>query len=1144
MVDSIDLVEHAVVVVLGFGAGWHVKRLAERMSRAGVIVVFESDLALLRAVFEHVDHSRWMREALIVWVIDPDDRGVLARKLQGAESIIAQGVEFLEHAPSRAQRSFAESSARFANLFRDHVAAAKTTLVTTLIRSVDTIRNLLHNIDQYVGGEGVAELANAVPGFPAIVVSAGPSLRRNVDLLARPGVRDRCVIIAVQTVLKPLLARGIQPHFVTALDYHEISRRFYEGLNADDVRGITLVADPKVHPVVIDSFPGSVRCCASPFLDEVLGVQHRDMGALPAGATVAHLAVYLAHHLGCNPIALIGQDLAFTDGLYYSPGTAIHDTWAPELNTFNTIEMMEWQRIARHRRHLQKVRDIHGRTIYSDAQMTTYLQQFERDFAEYRATGVRIIDATEGGAAKQHAELMPLRDVLDRFATQPVPSIPAPAQFLDTKLMESSRARVRLVREEAHAIRRISTETAALIRRMLDEQHDASRMRRHFETIEANRGQIEKRMATFELLNHLNQLGVFKRLNADRRLHMQRDVPELERQRLQLRRDLENVTWIADAADEMVEQLTAADRLLAGHVEVEPKTVAHAERNANVSVRAGQVHASAMIAIDPERNGLGIARSLAAPFAGRTVLQATLERLGHSRQLESIVLIAPDGFNVESLINRKNIGMPVQVERCVGSPLPKHREAIAAARLWSDTSWRGGLGGMTIYDEVLAPQVMSRIMEQRGITVALVCGPDWPLIDVTPESGCDALIARHRLHADEHKLVFSQVPPGLCGCLISAPLMQELARGTRLSTVGALLSYQPHLPQGDPIARDCCVQIPAELRHAQVRATFDHARWRNLVQSSCESIWTDLAPAREFAIALERAQAARPFAQPQHVLIELTTRRSSFGAFAESMRRRARPLTMSVQSATAALQEISGIEECVLSFSGRGDPLECEQFAEVARVARTLGIRIHVRTELRCDRSTIDELVDIGVDVISVDLQADRAATYRTMMGDDQFRHVLLNLEHLREQQRKLSDLPGHAGFELPWLVPRIERRPETLDDIDSFFDRWLHLLGSAIIDGSPVVQSGGPEEPWSAASSLLQTATPRQAADRERRRCMTILADGSVPIDAAGPHSSHSVGNIADHSIAELWSRLVAARPERSTAGGGAILERGAQSS
>ncbi|MHC5003324.1 MAG: hypothetical protein ACYTJ0_09385, partial [Planctomycetota bacterium] len=86
LVDGIDLAEHAVVVVMGFGLGHHVRRLVERFDRTGIVVVFEPDLALLRAVFERVDHSAWLADALIVWCTDAEDRAALARRMEGGES--------------------------------------------------------------------------------------------------------------------------------------------------------------------------------------------------------------------------------------------------------------------------------------------------------------------------------------------------------------------------------------------------------------------------------------------------------------------------------------------------------------------------------------------------------------------------------------------------------------------------------------------------------------------------------------------------------------------------------------------------------------------------------------------------------------------------------------------------------------------------------------------------------------------------------------------------------------------------------------------------------------------------------------------------------------------------------------------------
>ena len=79
---------------------------------------------------------------------------------------------------------------------------------------------------------GPIRLKDAYKGYPALVVSAGPSLRKNKHLIQLDPV-GRCVIIAVQTTLKPLLEIGVEPDFVTALDYHDICTRFFEKLPAD-----------------------------------------------------------------------------------------------------------------------------------------------------------------------------------------------------------------------------------------------------------------------------------------------------------------------------------------------------------------------------------------------------------------------------------------------------------------------------------------------------------------------------------------------------------------------------------------------------------------------------------------------------------------------------------------------------------------------------------------------------------------------------------------------------------------------------------------------------------------------------------------------------------------------------------------------
>jgi hypothetical protein len=1125
LADTVDIVEHAVVIVLGFGLGYHVQSIAERLGKSGIIVVFEPNVALLRTVLERIDHSAWLSDALLVFVTDPNDRAALGGKLSGAESILAQGVTFLDHPPSR--KRLAESAQTFRAMFVDYLTTAKTTLVTTLVRSVDTVRNLMHNVDHYVGGSGAAELKDAAAGFPAVVVSAGPSLKKNLHLLVRRGVRDRCLIIAVQTTLKPLLEAGVRPHFVTALDYHEISRRFYEGLTARDVEGVTLLADPKAHPSILDAFPGPVRCCAEPFLDRMLGELKRDMGGLPAGATVAHLGLYLARHLGCNPITLIGQDLGFPDGLYYAPGTAIHDIWAPELNPFNTIAMMEWQRIVRHRRHLHRTVDVHGRSIYTDAQMLTYLQQFERDFARYAEEGVQIIDATEGGVAKQHTTAMPLREVLERHATRALPTLPAPADAPDEARMKTAEARLADVQRDAAQLREISRKTAAIIRHMLEDQGDPRRMAGHFAKIDRHRRLVDEKFQTFELLNHLNQLGVFKRMKADRRLHVQQDLDAMSRQRAQLERDLVNVVWLADAADEFIAQIDDARRILRGErIGLRPRPTAAIKdevTEGDVTVRINP-KVAALVPIDPQRSAMGIERSLAEPFDGRPVIQATLHRLGACRKIESIILIAPQGSDVESMIDRARIGLPVHVERCDGSPFGPERAAIAAARLWADTSWRGGIAGLSIYDEALCPRVMHPIMQKHGLTAALIAAPDWPLIDVSEETGCDGLVARYQEHPEQHNIVFTQAPPGLSGCIVSTSLMQELAQRTRLSTIGGLLTYQPHAPQADPIARDANVQIDHVVRRALIRATFDSPRQHRLLRRALDGRETHKASVRSLVAAIEDAGADPPGELPRHVIVELTTQRGANGLIARHPCGEPGREPLPRPLAERIFAQLGATGDCVLTFAGVGDPLLHDQFDAYVRLAREAGIvAVHVRTALLADHAALDRLLACGVDVISVDLHADRAATYEKMLGEDRFKDVLLNMQYILDHRRHLAGPPGTAGFALPWLVPRLRRCTETYEDLESFYERWQHTLGTAVLEAPPPF----PRRPAWPGDELSEAVTPPRVMHREILRRMTIFSDGSVPVSELDLACERSAGDVATTPLREVWANLVSQRLE-----------------
>lgn len=1115
--DGVNLIEHAVVVVLGFGLGYHVQRLAERLGKAGLIVVFEPDVPVLRAVLERVDHSAWLKDSMVAFITDEHDRAALAGKLRGAETLLAQGAEFLEHPGSRAR--LGERSGTFSTTFREFVTGAKTTLMTTLMRSVDTVRNLMLNVDHYVGGDGITPLAGLMAGKPGVVVSAGPSLSRNIDRLAEPGVGDRCCIIAVQTTLKPLLDRGIRPHFVTALDYHAISQRFYEDLTAGDVAGTTLIADPKANPIILDVYPGPIRCCAAGFLDKLLAAHGREMGQLPAGATVAHLAASFAHYVGCNPIVLIGQDLGFTDGLYYAPGNAIHDVWATELNPFNTVEMMEWQRIVRHRTHLEQTTDIHGKPIYTDAQMLTYLHQFERDFADLEKQGVCIIDATEGGVRKQHTTVMSLHEALDQNLADALPEIPLPGRKPDHERMTEAASHLRSMRRRVGVVGDAARDTSDLIGQMIADQRDSARMDAHFEALASHRKTVESHFDAFELINHLNQLGVFKRLKADRRLHLQDELGPLERQRDQLERDLANVEWIGDASVEMIAQIDQATALL--RRQPPPTEQLSDDRTAStIEVGAELPMAAAIIPVDPNRPSVDRADAFTDHVGGGTILQHVLERLGQSTTLSQIILLTPRNFDPEFLIDRDAIGLPVVIERCEPSPFPPEHEAIIKARLWSPTCWRGGIAGLGTYDEAFCPCAIYKAMQAHGVDAAMLVGADWPLINVIGPGGCDAIVRRHWEQPDKHRLVFTQSPPGLCGCLVAASLLAELQDRNRLATIGGLLVYQPHAPQHDPIARDANVQIEPAVRRAAQRLTAGSLR-----DETIERLLELGQDSRQIIEASDEAVVEQA-AAPAHLVLELTTRRASRGAFHARLFGGSERAEMEASLARSVIEQFGESPGRLLTLAGAGDPLLYPEFDAIIQHAIDHGVRsVHVRTELRAEADVIRRLMAAPVDVISVDLQADTAATYSRMMGRDDFREVLENIEGVIGLRRRLTDQQGTAAIALPWIVPRLLRCSETYDDLESFFDRWQHVLGTAVIDGAGE-RPADPGDPFS-VDTLRPARTPRSVLQREGLTQLTLRSDGTAPLDERFVGSVAASGDVRSMSLKELWQSVRGQREE-----------------
>ncbi len=426
-------------LVMGFGMGYHLQALLEQASSEAEVVVLERDAAVMRKAAELRDLRAVFSDQRVVWLVGRERKEVYQLLRVRQQSLMSTALRILVHAASTALDPDYYQEARKA--ISDFLLSGEVALRTQFNLARKSILNEMQNLPLYVGCPSVAELRAIYKGRPGIVVAAGPSLQKNIDQLR--DARGKAVLIACDVVLKPLLERGIVPDFTTIVDFQGQTKKFFETLPEKvDTRLLSVAA--AFHGTV-DFYPGPKAFCGDPLLDCLLEPIARPMGGYQTGGHVGHFSFVVAGMLGLDPVAFVGQDLAFPHNITHAGGTPIHEEWQNERNRFYTMEMRETEHLIRRRKQLMTVADQEGNDVFTERSFYHYLRDMELAIAE---AAHRTVDCTEGGARKEGAEIMKLADFLAECPEGAVPEpgagprvlsrerLAAAADLLEQRIME------------------------------------------------------------------------------------------------------------------------------------------------------------------------------------------------------------------------------------------------------------------------------------------------------------------------------------------------------------------------------------------------------------------------------------------------------------------------------------------------------------------------------------------------------------------------------------------------------------------------------------------------------------------------------------------------------------------------------------
>lgn len=224
---------------------------------------------------------------------------------------------------------------------------------------------------------GITRWMGRYVNTPMILVSAGPSLTKQLAVLREVYKKDSAVIGTVGTALTPLLQAAVKPDFVMLADPQDAVIEQLDKLDCLDIP-LFYLCTANARAVAFYRGPRYI-VWQKGFREAELQGAARDEPLIQTGGSVATCLLDLMVQMGGNPIALVGQDLAFTGGQSHAAGT--HAIRSVDTNT-TLLQVTDFNKT-------KKVST--SRNLYS------YLRWFERYVRERQEPG-RFWNCTEGGA--------------------------------------------------------------------------------------------------------------------------------------------------------------------------------------------------------------------------------------------------------------------------------------------------------------------------------------------------------------------------------------------------------------------------------------------------------------------------------------------------------------------------------------------------------------------------------------------------------------------------------------------------------------------------------------------------------------------------------------------------------------------------
>ncbi len=390
---------HASIFILGMGNIHYLEKLSEKTDGSEVLLLYEPLFSIFDKQLDRIDLEEMFGKrtvALVVGGINEDGlEGVVGTMLQGDQVplmkffVLPNYIELCKEQVNRFLEDLVEKSEEY------YMGVG-----TQMFFSPYQAENFYHNVQYIMTGYKAFQLFRTIPDdIPAFVISAGPSLDKNIKELKR--AKNKSFIIAVDTAVKPLLREGIVPDMFATLD----GVKPLEVVEIEEAKEIPMLTKVSAAEAIMDYHTGKKFFPDEgyAYVSKMFEMNGKTIEGFPVGGSIATLAFSLVCHLGIRKIIFVGQDLAYTDNKSHADRT--FQEKMPEEDTEGFMKVPG--------NYEKEVATLKNLDIYRKW-FEEYIERWESKYE------VEFINATEGGAKIKGTKLMSLAEAIDQECTKEV----------------------------------------------------------------------------------------------------------------------------------------------------------------------------------------------------------------------------------------------------------------------------------------------------------------------------------------------------------------------------------------------------------------------------------------------------------------------------------------------------------------------------------------------------------------------------------------------------------------------------------------------------------------------------------------------------------------------------------------------------